>query len=387
MSRRKRNRRSSPTSPAPASAAPRAGRFSKKKWLIGTAVATLAIVAGLFYFHPWRGERTDDSRPTPIQAAAPPKSDSPSQKIDAQPPQAPAEETAESLAREELATFQQLAADFPNNTNIVGVLGEVYLQRGKPDEAAKCWEACLKIDPRLGTAHHHLAMLAISRADYEQAVRRWRIAVESNPRTPGLHGGLGRALLFQGKAEEALGELAQEIALAPKDYEAYLDQGLALFEVENFVQAKKSLEKAVELNPKHSRVYFKLAEACERLGESTKAEEYRAKFQELKAAEQEDFHRGVSLSEKIADVRQRVAELRTNAGRAYRAGGNLVQAEEHLKRAVQLRPTAANFALLADVREKLGNRDQAAEAWKHALELEPLNERYRRDYESFQQRK
>ena len=413
MSRRKNKRRSDAKPLLTASDSSRPGRVSKNKIAITAACLAAAIAVGWFLLGPRSADHSVPSTPsTPsgANATAANKSDAnapaaksspgassstdpaieklfPLTATNAPPAETPTEETAEALAAEELATFQRLAADFPNNTNIVGVLGEVYMQRGKADEAAKCWNACLKINPRLGTAHHHLAMLALNNADYDEAARRWRIALDADPNLAGAHGGLGRVLLFQGKAEEALAELSKEIRSSPQDYEAFLDQGLALLEMERFDQAKQSFEEAVQLNPKHSRVYFGLANACRNLGESAKADEYLAKFQQLKSVEQEDFYRGVSTSEKLSDIRQRVAELRTNAGRMYRATGNLAKAEEHLRRAVQLQPAANNFALLADVFAKSGNRSQASAAWERACSLEPANERFRREYELFKQRK
>ena len=97
---------------------------------------------------------------------------------------------SEDLLKEEMDVARQLVQDFPAEAPALALLGTAYLMHGDSVEAVKCWEACLKLNPKFAPAYDRLGTNAIKKGEYEEAVRLYRKAVEVDPAMSGVHGGL-----------------------------------------------------------------------------------------------------------------------------------------------------------------------------------------------------
>jgi tetratricopeptide (TPR) repeat protein len=281
------------------------------------------------------------------------------------------------LLQEEDQVARQFLADFPEKIEALCLLGDVCRACGHSREAAKCWETCLKLDPRCAAAHHGLGILALECKEYEEAARRWRVAIQSDPRMPGVHLGLGRTLIQLGRPAEAIPELQQEVAIDPKAYTAWLALGQAYLDVNAFQQARQSYEKAAQLQPEDWHAYYGLVAACEGLGQSDKAQEYRQIFQKFKAVGLETYYREVNARRDLASITQRVALDHSRAARGYFAAGNLRQAEEHWRRAAELAPkdTACRRALAA-LYQRTNRDEEALHVYQQLRDLDPQNPVY-----------
>ena len=69
------------------------------------------------------------------------------------------------------------------------------------------------------------------------------------------------------------------------DADTYLVLGEVWYQLDEPRKAKRYFEAAAALAPYNSAMFFSLAKACAKLGETELATRYRAKFQELKDAE------------------------------------------------------------------------------------------------------
>jgi tetratricopeptide (TPR) repeat protein len=330
--------------------------------------------------------------------------------------------TAEELLKEEMEVARQLVKEFPAEASALALLGDVYMRQGNAVEAVKCWEGCVKLNPKVAMAYNRLGTSALKRGEYEEAVRLWRKAVEIDPAMSGVHGGLGRALLYLGKPQEALMELQQEVRISPQESLEYFLLGQAYLQLNDYEKARKNYEKAAQLQPDASRTYYGLANACEKLGESDKAKEYREKFQKLLAEESDASHRDLDRCADLASLRERVVVSHIIAGQIYRQSGGLKKAEEAFRKviqlaprrcdgyrelamlylnagrkldearslaqaAVRLEPSAANFRLLGEACDRNSDRQGALSAMERAIALEPGNDQYRRIYGWLKQRK
>jgi len=255
---------------------------------------------------------------------------------------------------------QQLVKDFPAETAALVVLGTIYEARGNSVEAVKCWERCLKLNPKFAMAYHRLCMNAIKKTEYEEAIRLGRKADEIDPTMSGVHGSMGRALLYLGKPREAAVELEKEVRISPRASLEFFLLGQAYLQLNEYEKAKTNYEKAAQLDPNDPRTYYSLATACDKLGESDKAQEYQEKFDKLKTEEWNALRRGLIRYDELAVLRGRVAAVRLGAGRRYFQSGNAAKAEEHLRRSLVLAP--ANSLCLRELARfyQIAHREQDA---------------------------
>jgi len=349
-------------------------------WWLPLVLAVCAGIVGFWFVNPWRRTQPALSSATEPHEGAIAREQEPAEPPAGPPvPSEPAPQTAEqspptakALMEEGLAVARQLVKDFPQNANALALLGNVHVGHGDSVEAVKCWEGCLKLDPRCAVAYNSLGMVALKKGEHEEAVALWRKAVEIDPTMIGAHGGLARALLSLGKPAEAIAELEQDVRISPEASLSYFLLGQAYFQLSDYEKAKQNYEKAVQLRPDHWNAYYGLSNACERLGESEKASEYREEFRKLKAEESKAYVRDVTTFDDLANLRQRLAETHTSAGQVYRNAGDLKAAEEHWCRAAALNPkqTACRSELAALYQR--ANRDpEALQICEQLREIEP----------------
>jgi tetratricopeptide (TPR) repeat protein len=269
---------------------------------------------------------------------------------------------------------QQLVKEFPAEASALAVLGTAHMMQGKSVEAAKCWERCLKLNPKVALAYNRLGTSAIKRGEYEEAIRLWRKAVEIDPAMSGVHGGLARALFHLGKPREAAVELEQEIRISPRESLQYFLLGQAYLQLNDYEKARQNYEKAAQLQPEDSRAYYGLANACEKLGDSKKAQEYREKFRKLKAEESNAYYRDVNRYDDLASLRERVVLAHLSAGQLCHHSGGLQKAEEHWRRALVIAPgSTACLSELVDLYLSTDRAQDALEMCERLRAIEPGN--------------
>jgi tetratricopeptide (TPR) repeat protein len=90
---------------------------------------------------------------------------------------------------------------------------------------------------------------------------------------------------FPAEAQRAYDLLQKSISLKEDDAEAHLQLGILLERKREYDQARKHLERAVQLNPNGSAAHYRLARVYERLGRKEDAEQQRALHEKLSEAE------------------------------------------------------------------------------------------------------
>lgn len=130
-------------------------------------------------------------------------------------------------------------------------LGTVYNGTGRAEEAAAELEIAKRLDPTndatyiaLGSAYQNQGKLDLAEATYEEAValraHYW-----------GGYSWLGTFYLRQGRLAEAIDNLQQVVLLAPDSYRGYSNLGIAYYFDEDWTQARRAFERALELNPEY----------------------------------------------------------------------------------------------------------------------------------------
>ena len=324
-----------------------------------------------------------------------------------------------------MAVLNRLVEDFPDSADPLGLMGDVYVQLGKTAEAMACWEQCARLEPRRADSYMRMAGTAVERGEFERAVTIARTALKIDPAMPGIHRELGRALKALAQPGESLAALEKAVELSPQSAVDHHLLGQAYQQLRQYEQAKRSYVTALHINPNYTEACYGLATVSARLGQKDEAAKYRAKFKEMKARDWEGLpdKRDYVLHHKfVVRSRHRASNVHTNAGVLYYEHGRRQTAEQHWRRAATLDPTntgcreelmtlyqqdgrntealriceqlirlvpaRAQYHMCAGtLLTRMDRTEEALQAVKKAIELEPDNVTFRRIYDQIQKRR
>jgi protein O-mannosyl-transferase len=103
------------------------------------------------------------------------------------------------------------------------------------------------------------ADFALGREDYATAIMLHRKVLQSQPNNALAHYHLGFAYGMVGRRSEELHEYLTSARLGLKDWDLFLNLGLAYLGERKLTQAAVALETAVSLGPEHAEAHFNLA--------------------------------------------------------------------------------------------------------------------------------
>ena len=256
----------------------------------------------------------------------------------------------------------------------LGVL--CYLAHDTRGEEA-CWERCLALDPANALAYSRLFSLAEQEANYQRIVDLAHEAEARDPRNVAYRGRLGSALMYLQRYEEAKAVLEQHVNDGHGDADTYLVLGEVWYQLDEPRKAKRYFEAAAALAPYNSAMFFSLAKACAKLGETELATRYRAKFQELKDAETAAQKGETSARQQVRDevhIPIRVSEIMRYVGKAYQEANELELAEKSWLRGAELNPDdTVSRELLSDLYRRQGRLEEALKWVRELKRIAPEN--------------
>jgi len=292
----------------------------------------------------------------------------------AQPPQGAADPAAQ-LRREAYDVAEELATAFPNQPDALAVRGWVYHRLGNTSEASRCWNACVKLDPRFAEAHFQLGAVALKAGKFAEAQECFQRAVQADPKRADARLRLAEALLMEGKAQETLvvvGPVLAEGSAAAA--EARYFSGRACLVLRQYVEAQRHFEEAIRLAPAMTHAYHGLATALARLGRSDQARRYQAEFEKRKQDDQQAEKKRLMALDDVAELRAAVARTHAAAAQVFGAHGQLRVAEKHWRRAAALDPQDTEARLQLAILFQQQGRLQEALVWSEELvERQPRN--------------
>jgi tetratricopeptide (TPR) repeat protein len=311
-----------------------------------------------------KAEPKEEPEPPPVPAKS---------SVDEKPASPPKELTPEekdrALRREQLDVALGLAKAFPESDDALYLVGLIYNEQGNSVEAVTYWERAVALDPTRADVYEHLGHAALLKQDNEKAAGYFLRAITLNPSLDDAYVNLARAYIGQGEMREAVSIIEKRKSTTPL---AYRTLGQAYQHLRKDEKAKENYEAALKLKPDFAEAYYGLAAVCRRLGESEKAEEYLAKFNELKAEAQRTGRRVRSIWDPLAITRRNVAKTHTDAGRVFRARGSSVRAEKLWLRAAELDPKNVACRLyLGELYVRTGKDRQALAMYEEAIAIQP----------------
>jgi tetratricopeptide (TPR) repeat protein len=109
----------------------------------------------------------------------------------------------ETLRQEAAETGREVVEALPGSPEPLALQPMIHNRFGHSEEAAKCWQRCLDLDPDYADAHDGLGTVALEAGNYEEAAVHFRKALELNPSLRGVRAALADALMSTGQTPPA----------------------------------------------------------------------------------------------------------------------------------------------------------------------------------------
>ncbi|TNE59068.1 MAG: sulfotransferase family protein [Alphaproteobacteria bacterium] len=238
---------------------------------------------------------------------------------------------------------------FPNEPNILRVLGVAQMRLGQGEEAEKNLKTSIKIVPNHPATHEQLGTLYFSLGRLKEAEAAFRHCVKLDPSNRSAQAKLGRTLSVMGNEDEA--EKLWERALEHNPQWRDLTQALQKHRVGEQAEARKILRTVLQADPDN-------VDALRLMGSVAIAE---GKFNDAEA-----------LLRRVVELTPDFALALANLGHALQEQSKYGEAEEVFRRAHELEPTNPSWlANLGGVFVGSGREEGALEFYRQALELNP----------------
>lgn len=215
-------------------------------------------------------------------------------------------------------------------------------QSGRLDEARRCYQKVLRVDPQHADANHLLGLMAYHSGRHNEAVMQIQKALARRPASAVFLNSIGAAYQALGRHSEAQAVFEQATRIQPRHVAAHNNLGAALFALGKFTEAEKCYHRALELNPDFADAHINLGNVHNALGRFDQAE------QSLRTA---------------LRIAPQNALAWNNLGNAYKSRDRSNEAAECYRKAIGLNPS------LAMAWGNLGLTLQARGDWESALEV------------------
>jgi tetratricopeptide (TPR) repeat protein len=161
-------------------------------------------------------------------------------------------------------------------------LGNALMGANRPDEAIRCYEAALKLNPGYADAHHNLGALLVRQGRVDEGIRHYEEALRLNPDFAVAHYNLGKVLHAQGRDAEAIEHYRQALRIKPGFAEAHSNLGGLLIKQGKLDEAVLHCAEAARLKPGLVHARKNLAAALAAQGKVDQAiEQYRQLLEHL----------------------------------------------------------------------------------------------------------
>jgi tetratricopeptide (TPR) repeat protein len=289
------------------------------------------------------------------------------------------------LAREEdaIAAARKALELDPRNRYGNYVLGGILAELGVHDEAISALSRVLEDDPSSVQARFWRAVSLDALGNRSEAIRDLRIVVEAEPNIARYNFLLGKLLADTDQFPEAVVFLKKAVQHDPKDFQSKAALGIALGSVPDYEQSIRVLEEADRMRPGNNVITMVLnaqrarQQAVPRVGEAI--EEARSKPNDVdrkifvirllaysgRMNEAEPFIQEV---EKLAPDDVKASQA---IAVAYLEAGVPEKAAQFYQRQLKIKEDPGTYLGLANIYQKRGRNEDAAQAFARVIELKP----------------
>jgi tetratricopeptide (TPR) repeat protein len=247
---------------------------------------------------------------------------------------------------------------------LANIVGLTLSNLGRNEEAIKCYNKALQINPRDASAYYNKGNALSDLGRNEKAIDCYDRALEINPQHGGAYNNKGTVLSKLGRYEEALECFDKSIEIDPYDAYAYNNKGLALSALGRKEEAitcfDKAIEmaitwfdKAIEINPLYAHAYNKKGNILLDLGRIEEA---------------------ITCFDKILEINPRYASAYYNKGLALLVLGRKEEAITCFDKILEINPRYASaYVGKGTVLSAVGRNEEAIEYYDKAIEIDPYD--------------
>jgi len=137
----------------------------------------------------------------------------------------------------------------PNTIFLYNILGLILTDFNKIDEAIKCYQKGILLDPKYAMIYNNLGTIYKSQNNYIKAETYFKKSIQLDKKIADPHNNLGNLYRASNKYNEAIYCYKEAIKIQPDFYVSYYNLGIVNKSLGNFEDAKFYLEKSINLNP------------------------------------------------------------------------------------------------------------------------------------------
>lgn len=201
---------------------------------------------------------------------------------------------------------------------------------------------------------------------YSEAEQQYKLAAMQDPNDPRAHAGLGNIYLDQGRYNEATAAYSQALKVKADYVPAYQPLAYSLARLNRFPEATETLNQALQYDPNNAEIYNNLAFAYVHAGQYEEA---------IKAGRQAITllgQTGQAYKQELQIRNEVLSNAYKNLGNAYNGLKQYNEAADALKHATEIEPNnAAAYFNLGLALHSGGRYSEAIEAYKAVIKLRP----------------
>ncbi|HYA34843.1 MAG TPA: tetratricopeptide repeat protein, partial [Candidatus Binataceae bacterium] len=245
-------------------------------------------------------------------------------------------------------------------------LGLAYMRAGRYADAAGAFQKQLGVNPFDEHANDYLGLADEQQQKYPEATAAFRKQIEINPLDPIAHAALGGMFLEQHDYPEAVPELEKAAVLSPDDANLQVNLGRAYINTGQKEKALAAFDKGAELSQTPlvwNDIAYVLAESKMELD---RAQEYAESAVSATSATLRNIDLAHITQEQLDEV-ESIGAYWDTLGWVYVQKGDLQKGSAYINAAWQLDQHGEIGDHLAQIYEKLGQKDRAIHAYALAL--------------------
>ncbi|RMD58725.1 tetratricopeptide repeat protein [Candidatus Parcubacteria bacterium] len=145
--------------------------------------------------------------------------------------------------------LKELAHDFPENTLVLKMLGNLYFHMGLLDWAIDYYKRAIAIDDTYIDAHYDLGVAYYHRARVNDAISEYQKVLKLDPDYHAAHYRLGLCYHHVGQLNAAVHHLLESTVVTPEYVMAHYHLGVVYFKQGNLEKAAAAFQHVLEEDP------------------------------------------------------------------------------------------------------------------------------------------
>ncbi len=286
-----------------------------------------------------------------------------------------------------LKIIDELFKKAPSDIDGRMLRGRAQLAKRQPTEAIQEFQAVLRLEPKLPTAHYYLALAQLEAGAFQQAKSELALALENAPQYVEATLLLAQLNVDSGNTAPAIEALEKLTAARPGMLQAYVFLGTAYLKRREPAKATEAFKKILTIAPKDPRGPYLVGVSLKAQG---KAAEAASQFEHALALAPEFVEplaelvmlafadkqpeRALERVNKQVALEPKSAKIQTLLGLVHRARKDSAAAEAAYSKAAELDPTFVTpYVELGRLYVETGKDEQALHKFEQALAVRSDN--------------